>query len=130
MRDLPKSFYVEETRRGTASHLRIWLFALLAVASGWLLFGLPGAPLHLLRLPEDMPGFGFGLNDIFIDEDGSWIIKRTFYADRMSRYELDPLGNLTKFRGSLREQNPEMEGRPRDRDSLQMPNGTRARIRP
>jgi hypothetical protein len=131
MTDLPQSFYMEKAKGQGGLRANIWIAVLLTIASGWTLFGLPGSPVHLLRLPEDMPSFGMGIADMYVDTDGTWIIKREHYADRMHRYELHPDGRFEKFRGALRgDRNPEMEGGSIKKDNLMMAEGHIPKVKP
>jgi hypothetical protein len=109
MTDLPQSFIDPKARRAAGGLARLWLAMLLALVSGWQVFALPGTFIQVLRLPEDVQGFGVGLRGVFVQPDGTWIIRRANYADRMGRYEIDPAGNLTAFAGSLREDGPNQE---------------------
>jgi len=131
MNQLPESFYKEDVRRGRDLRLHIWLAAVIAVVSGWTLFGLPGTPIHLLRLPEDLPSFGFGLGDIYTEPDGTLTIQREHYADRMGRYEYSVDGTLHKFKGALRvAENEKMSNAHADLADLQMVNGHTLKVRP
>ena len=131
MTQLPESFYKESAKGRQGFRANAWLAGLLVVISGWTLFGLPGNPVHLLRLPEDVPAFGMGIADMFIDADGTWIIKREHYADRMHRYELHSDGRLEKFRGALRpDRNPEMEGGTARKENLMMAEGHIPKVKP
>jgi len=71
--------------------------AVLVVLSGWQLFGLPGTLVKKYSPPYDMPWYGWGLRGVFIKPDGNWVIHRTGYADRMSKYELTADGKLQRF---------------------------------
>ncbi|MCC7478212.1 hypothetical protein IT575_07100 [bacterium] len=86
-----------------------WFIAALLVflLCAWQLFGLPGAVLKKVRVPEDMLEFGFGLASVQVGPEGEWIIRRQAYADRMGRYDISPDGLLTrsKERGLVSEPN-------------------------
>lgn len=86
------------------------LAGLLTLLCAWQLFGLPGAVLKKLRIPEDMPTFGFGLAGVNIKPDGTWVIRREAYADRMGRYEISPDGLLTKQRQTGLSEEPNVIG--------------------
>ncbi|MDQ3024603.1 MAG: hypothetical protein M3R04_09515, partial [bacterium] len=130
MTELPQSFYKEELRANGPLRMHALLAGMLALASGWALFGLPGTPIHLLKQPEDVPFFGMGLAQLDVSPDGKWVIRRQWYADRMGRYELDSNGTLTKHRGALRPMVDGMHEEWDDLDDLQMAEGHTLKVVP
>jgi len=133
MTDLPQSFYKERVPEAKRLRSGAFVAALLALLSGWVCLGLPGAPLHLLRLPEDVPDFGVGIANLNVSPDGHWLIQRQHYADRMNRYEVDPDGTLHKYRGALRDTGKlEMQGlNPYETaEDIIMPGGHTIKVRP
>jgi len=72
------------------------LLAALAVSCIWQLAGLPGARIQKYVPAADMPWSERGLDFIYIDAEGNWILNRVGYADRMSDYEITPNGVLTR----------------------------------
>jgi hypothetical protein len=130
MTELPESFYRERPADLGAVKPRALLAGLIALVSGWMLFGLPGNPVHLVRQPEDLPFYGYGLAQLEISQEGHWVIRRHWYADRMGRYEIDPEGRVTKYRGALR---PLVEGVQEiwdDPDDFIMPEGHTLKVTP
>jgi hypothetical protein len=120
--DLPSEFKEEPSARESQRRSRMLLIALVMLWCAWQLFELPGTVLKRVRVPEDMPEFGFGLATIQITEDGTWVLRRQAYVDRMGRYDLRADGTLTKSKerglanepnrtGAMTEKFVRMEGR-------------------
>ena len=95
---LPERYYRPERGRAARRPHYVWLAILLTVASGWLLFSLPGTPVRRYIPPADMPWYGFGYVGVFIERNGTWVIQRSGYADRMGRYNITPAGELSRQR--------------------------------
>jgi hypothetical protein len=94
--ELPQSFYVPAERERQRGTWIVWVAIVAALISGWHVFALPGSLVHLYRMPEDMPSFGFGLAGVTIRPEGEWVIRRLHYADRMGRYTILPDGELVR----------------------------------
>jgi hypothetical protein len=107
---LPREVYERPARQRRDTSVWRVVAALCCLLSGWQFFGLPGSPIRVIKVPEDLPWFGFGMQGVFIEPSGDLIIHREGYADRMKKYIYKANGALQKHRGSSVYQGEDVSG--------------------
>ena len=92
--ELPESVIRPETRRPANRVAWLVVAAIVAVFAGWQVFGLPGNLIRRNIAPPDLSGKAWGLRELWIEDNGTWSIKREGYADRRGLYKLTPEDQL------------------------------------